>query len=69
MKSAYCTQCRKVTIMTKTLAAVPLINDAGKIEKTTIENYHCISCGSFIISEEKGEIKTRVNCEVRRGRW
>lgn len=39
--------------MTRTLTLVPILDDAGKVNKTTIETYHCSLCGSFAGSEEK----------------
>ncbi len=59
MKTAYCIQCRKVTIMTRTLSFVPGVDDAGKIKKTTIETYHCSSCGSFADSGKTALEKPR----------
>ncbi len=56
MITAYCSQCRRVTMMRITVMEVP--NGKDKSQKT-IETYHCTACGSFAGSEEKQPALTR----------
>jgi hypothetical protein len=37
-------------MMKVTITELPAADSDGKVNKTTIDNYHCISCGLFILS-------------------